>query len=165
MSLVKQVFCTQNKYAKITDKFIMTESLKLENQLCHRLYTLSNALSRAYRPLLQHLDITYPQYVVMMALWEQDDVFISTLLARTRIDGGAMTQILKKLQQKDLLNVSADERDKRSRRVRLSPAGHAARAHAEAVPEQMLCHLSGLSETEVAQLRHLLDKLAHSLRQ
>ncbi|MEL7442746.1 MAG: MarR family transcriptional regulator, partial [Pseudomonadota bacterium] len=52
----------------------MSELLKLENQLCHRFYTLSNAFTRAYRPLLKALDITYPQYVTLMALWEHDGI-------------------------------------------------------------------------------------------
>ena len=57
----------------------MSELLKLENQLCHRFYTLSNAFTRAYRPLLKALDITYPQYVTLMALWEDDDITIAEL--------------------------------------------------------------------------------------
>ena len=75
------------------------DTLKLESQLCHRFYTLSNAFTRAYRPMLKSLDITYPQYVVMMALWEQSNVTIAELLDKTVIDGGAMTLILKKLEQ------------------------------------------------------------------
>ena len=69
----------------------MSELLKLENQLCHRFYTLSNAFTRAYRPLLKALDITYPQYVTLMALWETDHITIAELLDRTAIDGGAMS--------------------------------------------------------------------------
>lgn len=78
----------------------MSELLKLENQLCHRFYTLSNAFTRAYRPLLKTLDITYPQYVTLMALWENDDITIANLLEVTDIDGGAMSLILKKLEAK-----------------------------------------------------------------
>ena len=72
--------------------------LKLKNQLCHRLYMASNSIVRAYRELLSVLNITYPQYVVMMALWEQDKITIAQLVEKTAIDGGAMTQILKKIQ-------------------------------------------------------------------
>ncbi len=78
----------------------MSELLKLENQLCHRFYTLSNAFTRAYRPLLKALDITYPQYVTLMALWETDDITIAELLEKTVIDGGAMSLILKKLKKR-----------------------------------------------------------------
>ena len=127
----------------------MSEALKLENQLCHRFYTLSNAFTRAYRPLLAALDITYPQYVVMMALWEQDDVTIAGLLNKTLIDGGAMSLILKKLEQKGLLTVKQDEKDKRVKKVLLTEAGRAAKTTAEAVPAQMLCKFQGM--TTVAQ--------------
>ena len=135
------------------------DTLKLESQLCHRCYTLSNAFTRAYRPLLKSLDITYPQYVVMMALWEQSNVTIAELLDKTVIDGGAMTLILKKLEQKELLSVVKDEHDKRVRRVVLSKAGENAKLKALDVPAQMLCKLDGMSKTEAKQLVVLMDKL------
>ena len=137
----------------------MSEALKLENQLCHRFYTLSNAFTRAYRPLLAALDITYPQYVVMMALWEQDDVTIAGLLNKTLIDGGAMSLILKKLEQKGLLTVKHDEKDKRVKKVLLTEAGRAAKTTAEAVPAQMLCKFQGMTADEARQLVTLIDKL------
>ena len=123
----------------------MSEALKLENQLCHRFYTLSNAFTRAYRPLLAALDITYPQYVVMMALWEQDDVTIAGLL--------------KKLEQKGLLTVKQDEKDKRVKKVLLTEAGREAKTTAEAVPAQMLCKFQGMTADEARQLVTLIDKL------
>lgn len=141
----------------------MSDALKLENQLCHRFYTVSNAFSRAYRPLLKSLDITYPQYVVLMALWEQDDIPISALLRRTRIDGGAMTLILRKLQDKGYLALNADPHDKRSRRVRLTKVGTDARTQAETIPLQMVCNLNSLTAEEAIQLRDLIDKLSDCL--
>ena len=71
------------------------EQLKLKNQLCHRLYMASNSIARAYRAPLAEINLTYPQYVVMMALWEEDKITISDLIERTAIDGSALTQILK----------------------------------------------------------------------
>ncbi|WP_218310264.1 MarR family winged helix-turn-helix transcriptional regulator [Alteromonas antoniana] len=141
----------------------MSDALKLENQLCHRFYTVSNAFSRAYRPLLKSLDITYPQYVVLMALWEQDDIPISELLRRTRIDGGAMTLILRKLQDKGYLDLVADPHDKRSRRVKLTKGGSDARVQAESIPHQMVCNLNSLTADEAVQLRDLIDKLSDCL--
>ncbi len=84
------------------------EQLKLKNQLCHRLYMASNSIARAYREPLSELNITYPQYVVMMALWEQDEVTIAELVAKTAIDGGAMTQILKKMSEEILREKQSD---------------------------------------------------------
>lgn len=137
----------------------MSELLKLENQLCHRFYTLSNAFTRAYRPLLKVLDITYPQYVTLMALWENDDITIANLLEVTDIDGGAMSLILKKLEAKGFLTVIKDDNDKRVRRVKLTTEGIAKKAVAEEVPTQMLCKLQGMTKEESHMLRDLLDKL------
>lgn len=137
----------------------MSELLKLENQLCHRFYTLSNAFTRAYRPLLKALDITYPQYVTLMALWENDDITIANLLEVTDIDGGAMSLILKKLEAKGFLTVIKDDNDKRVRRVKLTTEGIAKKAVAEEVPTQMLCKLQGMTKEESHMLRDLLDKL------
>lgn len=137
----------------------MSELLKLENQLCHRFYTLSNAFTRAYRPLLKALDITYPQYVTLMALWETDNIAIAELIEKTAIDGGAMSLILKKLEAKGYLNVSKDPADKRVKRITLTALGHDKKAVAEQVPAQMLCKLKGMTLEESVRLRDLLDKL------
>lgn len=143
----------------------MSELLKLENQLCHRFYTLSNAFTRAYRPLLKTLDITYPQYVTLMALWENDGMTIAELLARTAIDGGAMSLMLKKLESKGFLQVIKDEHDKRAKRVMLTKRGKEAKATAELVPQQMLCKLQGMTAEESYQLKSLLDKLGGCFEQ
>lgn len=143
----------------------MSELLKLENQLCHRFYTLSNAFTRAYRPLLKALDITYPQYVTLMALWENDGMTIAELLARTAIDGGAMSLMLKKLESKGFLRVIKDEHDKRAKRVILTERGKEAKATAEHVPQQMLCKLQGMTAEESYQLKSLLDKLGGCFEQ
>jgi len=143
----------------------VSELLKLENQLCHRFYTLSNAFTRAYRPLLKTLDITYPQYVTLMALWENDGMTIAELLARTAIDGGAMSLMLKKLESKGFLQVIKDEHDKRAKRVMLTERGKEAKATAEHVPQQMLCKLQGMTAEESYQLKSLLDKLGGCFEQ
>ncbi len=125
----------------------MSELLKLENQLCHRFYTLSNAFTRAYRPLLKALDITYPQYVTLMALWENDDITI------------AMSLILKKLEDKGFLVITKDKADKRVKRVKLTEMGKQKKIIAEEVPAQMLCKLNGMTAEESRTLKSLLDKL------
>ncbi|RDV28173.1 MarR family transcriptional regulator [Alteromonas aestuariivivens] len=143
----------------------MNDNLKLQNQLCHRFYTVSNAFSRAYRPLLSQLGITYPQYVVMMALWEQDGIAINELLKRTHIDGGAMSLILKKLQAKGLISVIEGKKDKRSRYVYLSEAGAEAREQAADIPQQMRCQFEKLNSEEIKQLYTLIDKLSDNLQE
>lgn len=142
----------------------MTDVLKLENQLCHRFYTVSNAFTRAYRPLLKGLDITYPQYVVLMALWEKDGITIQALLDSTHIDGGAMSLILKKLLGKEYLEIKVGEKDKRTRFVYLSKKGKEAESIAAEVPQQMLCKMDKINMEEMKQLISLIDKLSDNLQ-
>ena len=137
----------------------MSDSLKLENQLCHRFYLLSNAFTRAYRPLLDKLDITYPQYIVLMALWEVDAVTIAALTNKTGIDAGAMTLMLKKLTQKGLIDVLKDEKDKRVKHVHLTTKGKALKQQAEEIPKQMLCKFSDINIKDLQQHIEFLDKL------
>ena len=137
----------------------MSDSLKLENQLCHRFYLLSNAFTRAYRPLLDKLGITYPQYIVLMALWESDAITIASLTGKTGIDAGAMTLILKKLVQKGLLDIRKDEQDKRVKHVHLTKSGRELKSRAEDIPAQMLCRFSGIDSGELQKLIQSLDQL------
>lgn len=137
--------------------------LALDNQLCHRLYRASNGIARAYRHSLTELDVTYPQYVVMMALWEKDHISINELIAKTAIDGGAMTQILKKMSDKALLCITKDPHDKRKRVVALLEKGEAMQAQAQCIPSQIRCRFPSLDEAQVLQLIELLDLLNEDL--
>ncbi|MCY7296133.1 MarR family winged helix-turn-helix transcriptional regulator [Alteromonas sp. a30] len=141
----------------------MTDALRLKNQICHRFYTVSNAFTRAYRPLLKKLDITYPQYVAMMGLWEQSGVTIQELVKTTKIDAGAMTLILKKLQSKGYLEVVQGEEDKRTRFVHLTEKGKAAENEAESIPQQLICKVDTLEREEALTLISLIDKLSQGL--
>lgn len=133
------------------------EQLQLKNQLCHRLYMASNSIVRAYREPLSKLNITYPQYVVMMALWEQDQITIAELLEKTAIDGGAMTQILKKMADKQLLEIIKDEQDKRKRLVQLTVEGQALKQKAAHIPKEIGCKFNQIDKTQTQQLMQLLD--------
>ncbi|MFT4906862.1 MAG: DNA-binding MarR family transcriptional regulator [Oleispira sp.] len=139
------------------------DQLKLKNQLCHRLYMASNSISRAYREPLSELNITYPQYVVMMALWEQDGITIAELVAATAIDGGAMTQILKKMADKELLEIIKDEHDKRKRLVQLTKQGQALKQKAVNIPKQIACKFTSIDSVQVQQLMQLLDLVVDDL--
>jgi DNA-binding MarR family transcriptional regulator len=139
------------------------DQLKLKNQLCHRLYMASNSIARAYREPLSELNITYPQYVVMMALWEKDEITIAELLGETAIDGGAMTQILKKMADKGLLEIIKDEQDKRKRLVQLTPEGQALKKKAANIPKQIKCNFTSIDSGQVEQLMQLLDLVVDDL--
>lgn len=137
--------------------------LKLDNQICHRLYMASNGLTRTYRDSLANLNLTYPQYVVMMALWEKDGISITALLEKTAIDGSAMTQILKKMGDKQLLNIVKDEQDKRKRVVKLTSEGQKLQSRAAKIPAHIRCQFPSLDDGEAQLLVQLLDKVIKDL--
>ncbi|MGB3724446.1 MAG: MarR family transcriptional regulator [Glaciecola sp.] len=137
--------------------------LTLDKQLCHRLYMASNSIIRAYREPLNALNITYPQYVVMMALWETSPLSIAELLKKTVIDGGAMTQILKKMSDKNLIEIVTNAQDKRKREVHLSKDGLALREQAKDIPASITCKFSQIDTAQAQQLMQLLDKVVSDL--
>ena len=139
------------------------EQLTLKNQLCHRLYMASNSIVRAYREPLIKLNITYPQYVVMMALWEQDKITIAALVEKTAIDGGAMTQILKKMADKGLLEIIKDQHDKRKRLVELTQHGQALKIKAVNIPNEISCRFNSIDSMQADQLMQLLDLVVDDL--
>tara|TARA_R110001592_G_scaffold37512_4_gene125074 strand:+ start:475 stop:915 length:441 start_codon:yes stop_codon:yes gene_type:complete len=139
------------------------DQLKLKNQLCHRLYMASNSIVRAYREPLSELNITYPQYVVMMALWEHDKITIAELLDKTMIDGGAMTQILKKMADKRLLEIIKDDNDKRKRLVQLTQQGQELKIKAASIPNTISCKFTHINSTQASQLMELLDLVVNDL--
>jgi DNA-binding MarR family transcriptional regulator len=123
----------------------------------------SNSIVRAYRELLSDLNLTYPQYVVMMALWEQDKITIAELVEKTAIDGGAMTQILKKMADKSLLIIVKDLQDKRKRFVQLTQQGQTLKIEAVNIPNKISCKFNSIDSEQVKQLMQLLDLVVNDL--
>lgn len=138
------------------------DHLKLRNQLCHPLYSASNALIRIYDPHLKALDLTYPQYLVMMSLWEEDHVSISKLSEDTFFDSGSLTPLVKRLSEKGLISVVPSKEDGRQKVVTLTKKGEKLKAEAVKIPELMACHM-GLSMNEMTTLKKLLEKLKGNL--
>ncbi len=132
--------------------------LLLKNQLCHSIYSASNALVRSYRPLLERINLTYPQYLVMLALWEKDNVPGTDLSERTRFDAGTLTPILNRLDQKGLLTRQSSSSDVRQKLVLLTEEGRELEKMALEVPQKMAC-LSGMSLDEGRQLKELAEQL------
>ncbi len=132
--------------------------LKLENQICHSLYSATNALVRAYRPLLEVLDLTYPQYLVMLALWEEDNVMIKRLVERTRFDAGTLTPILKRLEQKGLIQRLQSTEDSRQKTIVVTGQGANLKQEAASVPESLTCKWN-VSAQEASQLKMLSEKI------
>jgi DNA-binding MarR family transcriptional regulator len=136
----------------------LESGLKLENQLCFPLYALSRMVTRAYQPYLQELDLTYPQYLVLLALWEHEQLTVKTLGEKLLLDSGTLTPLLKRLEQRHLLSRSRDSQDERSVQVTLLPAGRALRDLACKIPGEMLAKLE-LSPATAEGLRSQLQQL------
>lgn len=132
--------------------------LQLDKQLCFALYSASLSMSKHYKPLLDPLGLTYPQYVVMLALWEGDGVTVNVLGERVGLDSGTLTPLLKRLEAAGLLARQRDTDDERRVRVLLSAAGAALRAKAQNIPECVL-KATGLSLAEVRALTQQLQAL------
>jgi MarR family transcriptional regulator, organic hydroperoxide resistance regulator len=135
-----------------------TSPLDLDRQICHSLYSAANALVRAYRPLLTQLDLTYPQYVVMMSLWKQDGVSISELVQHTRFDAGTLTPLLRRLQKKGLIDIQVADTDERRKVITVTTQGRTLKKSAEKVPSQIACTVDMPAEDAV-KLKALCETL------
>src|SRR5688572_27432643 len=111
----------------------------LDDFVCFAVYSLGHAFNRLYQPLLKRLDLTYPQYVTMVALWQQDDVTVTQLGLRLHLDSGTLTPLLKRLEAAGLVIRARDKEDERHVRIRLTRAGTALKEKARAIPEDVLC--------------------------
>ncbi|HEY6354430.1 MAG TPA: MarR family transcriptional regulator, partial [Burkholderiaceae bacterium] len=114
-----------------------SEWLQLDHQLCFALYSASLAMTKFYKPLLDPLHLTYPQYLVMLVLWEGDGITVSHLGARLALDSGTLTPLLKRLESSDLVRRLRDMADERRVLLHLTPTGRALKAKALAVPKNM----------------------------
>lgn len=108
--------------------------LKLDNQLCFALYSTSLAMTRLYKPLLDELGLTYPQYLALLVLWEQDGVTVSELGDRLSLDSGTLTPLLKRLEAAGLLSRLRDAADERRVLIRLTADGRKLKARAQRIP-------------------------------
>ncbi|UOZ09319.1 MarR family winged helix-turn-helix transcriptional regulator [Amycolatopsis sp. WQ 127309] len=142
----------------------MTEngSLRLDDQLCFGLYSASRAVTSLYRVVLAELDLTYPQYLVMLALWEQDDRLVKELGAELNLDSGTLSPLLKRLHAAGLVLRNRQVDDERAVMVSLSDAGKALRAKAVGVPDA-IGDAMGLDAAGLARMRGELDRLTASV--
>jgi len=132
--------------------------LSLDRQLCFALYAASLAMTKMYKPLLEPLGLTYPQYLVMLVLWETDGVTVSQLGERLTLDSGTLTPLLKRLEAMGLVQRLRDAADERRVRLQLSAAGRALKTRALQVP-QAIAGASGCALDELASLTAQLQAL------
>lgn len=137
-------------------------ALRLEQQVCFPLYAASNLLTRLYRPLLDPLGLTYPQYLVMLALWEHAPAGVGEIGSRLHLDSGTLTPLLKRLEAAGLVVRERAADDERRVLVSLTPAGRALKRKAASVPRTLACQV-GLSTDELRRLRTDLQALVRAL--
>lgn len=121
------------------DKKAKDSPLLLDQQLCFALYSANLALHKLYRQLLTQLDVTYPQYLVLLVLWEKDDVTVSEIGERLFLDSATLTPLLKRLEAAGLLNRQRSRKDERQVVVTLTKQGAELRRKAENIPESVFC--------------------------
>ena len=133
--------------------------LQLDNQVCFALYSASLAMTKLYKPLLEDIGLTYPQYLVMLVLWQGDQLMVSELGERQYLDSGTLTPLLKRLESAGLLTRLRDAQDERRVRIALTDAGRALRSAAEKIPA---CVLQS-TQCTLPELQALTGQL-HALR-
>ncbi|MDS7718878.1 MarR family transcriptional regulator [Pantoea ananatis] len=144
------------------DKKVKAAPLLLDQQLCFALYSANLAMHKVYRKLLTQMDITYPQYLVMLVLWQQDSLTVSEIGERLFLDSATLTPLLKRLENAGLLNRQRSRPDERQVVVSLTDAGRSLRQQAESIPDEIQC-ASDCSEDEMNSLKLQLNQLRDKL--
>jgi len=140
----------------------MTEILRLENQLCFAIHAASRAMIAAYQPLLEALEVTYPQYLVLLVLWEEDGARVSRIGERLFLDSATLTPLLKRLEKHGLVDRKRSPQDERVVEIFLTPKGKRLKQKALGVANGIFCRVQ-LPLPQVARLREELKGLTRTL--
>lgn len=138
------------------------DPLALERFLCFALYSASHAFGRVYKPLLDEIGLTYPQYLVMVALWGEDDRTVGSIGDALSLDSNTLTPLLKRLESAGLVGRARDKADERQVRIRLTDAGRALRERALGIP-RCIGEATGLDARTLADLTGQLAELRRAL--
>ena len=141
---------------------VLRDPLLLDNQLCYALYAAAHRMTKSYRPMLERMGLTYPQYLVLLVLWETDGITVSEIGRRLRLDSGTLTPVLKRLETSGLLNRSRRQSDEREVEIALTDQGRALRSEAVTVRQSVMCQLN-MSEPEIQAMRADLNALIENL--
>lgn len=136
----------------------MENPLLLKNQICFPLYALSREIIQQYRPFLDELDLTYPQYLALMVLWESQPQTVNQLGDKLLLDSGTLTPLLKRLEAKGLLTRRRKAADERVVEITLTDAGQALRSKVEEIPGKLV-QAMGYTDEEMTELKQIVDKL------
>ncbi|MCU1719594.1 MarR family winged helix-turn-helix transcriptional regulator [Pseudomonas sp. 5P_3.1_Bac2] len=139
------------------------DALQLDNQLCFALHSTSLQMTKAYKPLLQSIGLTYPQYLAMLVLWEQDGITVSEMSQRLLTDPGSVTPLLKRLEAEGVLQRTRSKEDERVVQLRLTDKGRALQDQARRFPSCIL-QASGHSLEQLGQIKDQLTALRDQLQ-
>lgn len=139
-----------------------SDPLQLDNQVCFPLYSAANAMIRAYRPVLDAIDLTYPQYLVMLALWQYPRLTVTELGTKLRLDSGTLTPLLKRLETKELVSRTRSSEDERVRIISLTERGTALKKQAQSIPESLRCQVN-MPPERALELKNLCLELLELL--
>ena len=132
--------------------------LKLGNQACFPIYALSREITNCYRALLDELDLTYPQYLVLLVLWEEGEQTVNQLGEKLRLDSGTLTPLLKRLEQKEIVARTRSAKDERVVLISLTEAGRQLKQKACEVPQKLLESLQ-VSVEELSELKRMVENI------
>ncbi|GJE03073.1 MarR family winged helix-turn-helix transcriptional regulator [Methylobacterium isbiliense] len=138
-------------------------ALRLDNQVCFAVYAAAHAFAAAYKPLLEPFGLTYPQYLVLLVLWERDGVNLKEIGQRLQLDAGTLTPLLKRLEAGGYVRRRRDPANERQLRLELTEAGHGLRERIGAAREQIVCALGGREEP-IQALKEELQRITPLLR-
>mgnify|MGYP000253282202 FL=1 len=136
---------------------------KLNEQVCYALYSTSRAITQAYKGLLEPLNLTYPQYVVMMALWDKEAVMISEIADTTGLSNATLSPLLKRLESNGFIERRSTDIDERQKQLVLTKEGKTLGKKAKKASEIALC-ATGLSEEEAVKLMSLCESIKNQLQ-
>jgi DNA-binding MarR family transcriptional regulator len=139
------------------------DKLCLTNQICFPLYALSRQVTAQYQPLLEKIDLTYPQYLVMLLLWENELMSVKELGCKLMLDSGTLTPLLKRMEEKAIIRRSRRPSDERVVEITLTAAGEALKAKAMDIPDQLQCSLQ-MCDEEIIQLGQILQNTLEKIR-
>ena len=141
----------------------MENQIKLSNQLCFQIYNLSKEMVGLYRPLLEDLDITYPQYLVMLVLWEHQKINVKEIGMLLNLDSGTLTPLLKRLEAKHLVLRERSKKDERIVEISLTEKGEKYKEKALCIPDKLISKIN-LNKDEQIQFKQLINKISKSLK-
>ncbi|WP_303918102.1 MarR family winged helix-turn-helix transcriptional regulator [Draconibacterium sediminis] len=136
----------------------MDDELKLKSQVCFPVYALSREIVNVYRPILEEIDLTYPQYLVMMVLWENEPQKVNEIGDKLNLDNGTITPLLKRMAAKGLISRKRNTKDERVVEISLTESGKQLQTKAAEVPQKVVKAM-GITAEDLMQLKDLVIKI------